>query len=327
VAHLEDSFGRRFSYLRLSITDACNFSCSYCLPSGYPKSALRTEPLTLDEVRRLVRAFVALGTRKVRLTGGEPTLRRDLLALCQAVRSNPGVERLALSTNGYRLKDLAGDLRLVGVDAINVSIDSLDPARFEGITGGWKLAPILEGIERALVLQFSSVKINAVLLKEHAAEELERFLGYLRHTPVSLRLIELMPTAQNRGTFEQSHVKSDFLAQRILAEGWRQIPRGPTDGPAIEFRHPGYAGRIGIIAPYSDHFCESCNRLRVTSQGDLRLCLFAEGNAPLRDLLQRDAQQQELQERLLRLVGKKEISHFLSENRTGDNRSFSVMGG
>jgi cyclic pyranopterin phosphate synthase len=263
--------------------------------------------------------------RKIRLTGGEPTLRRDLLQICEAIKEVPGVEHLALSTNGYRLRELAPELRLAGVDSINVSVDSLNPERFREITGGWALAPILEGVEKSLTLGFRSIKLNAVLLK--TANEIEPFLEYIRSRPISVRFIELMPTQANRQLFERDHVRSDHLARRLLEEGWRQQPRGPVDGPALEFSHSRYVGRIGVIAPYSDHFCQNCNRLRVTSQGALRLCLFSDGNASLRDLLQGDDQLQELQARVLALLQRKEISHDLPEGRTGDNRTFSAMGG
>jgi cyclic pyranopterin phosphate synthase len=325
VHKLEDTFGRRFAYLRLSLTDACNFKCGYCLPQGYQKDPAADSALGLPEVLRLVRAFAALGMRKIRLTGGEPTLRRDLLQICEAIKGVSGVEHLALSTNGYRLRELAPELRLAGVDSINVSVDSLDPDRFREITGGWGLAPILEGIERCLAQGFRSIKLNAVLLK--TASELELFLEYIRSRPISVRFIELMPTQANRELFERSHVRSDFVARRLVDEGWRQQPRGATDGPAFEFAHSRYVGRIGVIAPYSDHFCQNCNRLRVTSQGALRLCLFSEGNASLRDLLQHDGQLQELQARVVALLQRKEISHYLPEGRTGDNRTFSAMGG
>ena len=324
---LRDTFGRRFGYLRLSITDACNFKCTYCLPGGYQKPEGAEAPLTLPEITRLARAFAGLGMTKLRLTGGEPTLRRDLLSIIDSLATIEGIETLALSTNGYRLAELAPQLRLAGVSALNVSIDSLDGARFAEITGGWKLGPILEGIDRALDLQFRSVKINAVLMRQTASQEVDRFLEYLRTRPIAVRFIELMPTRSTSQVFESEHIRSDFLARRLIEEGWKQSPRGPVDGPAIEFSHPRYAGRIGLISPYSDHFCESCNRLRVTSQGALRLCLFAEGNHSLRPLLQADGQIHELQDRIQELVSRKEVSHYLPAGRTGDNHTFSAIGG
>lgn len=324
---LRDTFGRRFGYLRLSITDACNFSCSYCLPGGYQKQGGAKPPLTLPEITRLARAFAGLGMSKIRLTGGEPTLRRDLLTIIDALSSIEGIQTVALSTNGYRLRELAPGLKLAGVGALNVSVDSLDEKRFFEITGGWELATVLSGIDRALELQFASVKINAVLMRGSAEREVRRFIEFVRTRPVAVRFIELMPTRSTAAFFEAEHLRSDFLARTLIEEGWRQSPRGPVDGPALEFTHPHHAGRIGVIAPYSDHFCESCNRLRVTSQGALRLCLFAEGNHDLRPLLQSDAQIGELHELLHSLVARKEVSHFLPAGRTGDNHTFSAIGG
>ncbi len=324
---LRDTFGRRFGYLRLSITDACNFKCTYCLPGGYQKPVDAESPLSLPEITRLARAFAGLGMTKLRLTGGEPTLRRDLLSIIDSLAGIEGIETLALSTNGYRLRELAPELRLAGVGALNVSIDSLDEARFATLTGGWELAPILDGLERALSLRFGSIKINAVLMRKTAAREVERFLEYIRARPISVRFIELMPTRSTSELFASEHIRSDFLARRLIEEGWKQTPRGPVDGPALEFTNPRYAGRIGLISPYSDHFCESCNRLRVTSQGALRLCLFAEGNHSLRPLLQADGQIAELQHQIQELVSRKEVSHYLPAGRTGDNHTFSAIGG
>lgn len=324
---LQDSFGRRFPYLRLSVTDACNFRCSYCLPQGYPGSAKADPILTLAEIRNLVTAFAELGTWKVRITGGEPTLRRDLPEMIAMIRGITGIRKIGLSTNGHRLKFQARELLRAGVSQLNVSIDSLDAGRFARITGSDRLPEILEGIQVALDAGSASVKVNAVLLGSEGLEELPRFLSWIRDQPITVRFIELMPTALNQVTFRRDHLKADLLRSRLESAGWRARARGEDDGPAIEFLHPDYRGRVGLIAPYSTDFCGSCNRLRVTSRGALQLCLFAEGTHSLRPLLQRSSQKEELKARVAALLDRKEVSHYLPEGRYGNNQTFSAIGG
>jgi cyclic pyranopterin phosphate synthase len=324
---LSDLHGRRFSYLRLSVTDLCNFRCAYCLPNGYRKPANAAEPLSVAEITNLVGAFAELGTWKVRVTGGEPTLRDDLPKIIRAVIGTPGIRKVGVSTNGHRLKENARVFKLLGVSALNVSVDSLDPVRFREITGRDTLPEILEGIEVALGLGFSSVKVNAVLMKDLNDGALDSFLDYVRERPIAARFIELMPTGTNQEHFTARHVRADDIVQSLLERGWTAEERNEADGPAREFRHPAYAGRIGIIAPYSKDFCASCNRLRVSSQGGLQLCLFGEGRHPLRHLLQSAGQREELKDEIRNLLGQKKISHYLKDGNYGSNQTFSTIGG
>lgn len=323
---LQDGFGRRFHYLRLSVTDACNFRCFYCLPNGYARPEGQAEPLSEAELLRLVRGFAPLGIQKVRLTGGEPTLRRDLLSVAQGIHQIPGIERLALSTNGYRLKPLARGLLDAGIRGLNVSVNSLSRTTYRQITGQDKLPAVLEGIEEALALGFPSVKVNVVLLKGINDHEVGDFFTWARNTPLHIRFIELMPTELNQGA--QAHrLASDSVLNRLLEEGWLRQERRVDDGPAVEFRHPTARGSVGYIAPYDRSFCSNCNRLRVTSQGLLRLCLFGASGVSLRPLLQSDEQQMALKMRIQQLLSGKSISHRLNEGVVGETASFSVMGG
>ncbi|MBC7466975.1 MAG: GTP 3',8-cyclase MoaA [Bdellovibrio sp.] len=324
---LQDSFGRRFSYLRLSVTDACNFKCVYCLPNGYKKPDHEQGPLSIHEIKNLVTTFAEMGTIKIRLTGGEPTLRNDFLDIVSTVAAVPGIQQVAVSTNGFRLKQLAKPFRENGVTAINVSIDTLDQKKFSEITGSNQLPAILEGIEAALAAGFPEVKINAVLMNGLNEDSLANFLAWIKDKPVAVRFIELMPTGQNKEFFANRHVQSKALIDDLTSGGWNVKQRGSVDGPAQEYTHPDYVGRMGIIAPYAKDFCSTCNRLRVTSQGGLRMCLFGEGNHPLRDLLQDSSQKEDLKLRLISLLQKKEISHYLPEGRYGNNNTFSSMGG
>jgi cyclic pyranopterin phosphate synthase len=289
---LKDSFGRKFPYLRLSVTEVCNFRCTYCLPNGYQKT--ERDFLTLPEITRLATAFAELGTHKIRLTGGEPTVRRDLIEIAHAVSNIPGIRTVALTTNGYNLKENARAFRDAGINALNVSVDSLDSERFHAITGQDKLTHVLEGIEAAKAAGFTNIKINSVLLKEVTDHTLPEFLAWIQREALSVRFIELMQTGENLAFFKQHHISANVIIQQLLEHGFVPELRKPDSGPAQEFTHPDYAGKIGIIAPYSKDFCKSCNRLRVTSRGKLMLCLFGEGGYDLRPYLQADDQREEL---------------------------------
>jgi cyclic pyranopterin phosphate synthase len=322
---LADSFGRTFHYLRLSVEDACDYRCLYCLPSGYRKEEPEP-PLSVDEIRRLVAAFAGMGFWKVRLTGGEPTVRRDIVEIASAVARTPGVRRTALSTNGARLSALAAPLAAAGVSAVNVSVDSLDRARFAEITGRDDLPKVLDGVARALDLGLT-VKVNAVLMKGLNDGEFARFVDLARERPIGVRFIELMPTADNIDFFSARRLKAESLTGWLAENGWTESPRAEADGPARRFSKPGHAGSVGVIAPYAKDFCASCNRLRVTSRGRLRLCLFAEGEHSLRPLLRSDSQLAELQNCVRSLLGRKDPSHYLPEGRLGDTRHFAAIGG
>jgi cyclic pyranopterin phosphate synthase len=322
---LVDGFGRSFHYLRLSVEDACNFRCRYCLPHGYRKT--EADPaLSVAEIGRLTRAFAEIGFWKVRLTGGEPTVRRDIVEIAATVARTPGVRRVALSTNGYRLLELAAHLKAAGVSAVNVSVDSLNAPRFAELTGKDSLADVLAGIDRSLELGLET-KINAVLMKGLNDNEFGEFVELARERPLSVRFIELMPVTDNMGFFTRRHLKAEGLVAWLGENGWAERTRQDGDGPARAFHKSGYQGSVGVIAPYAKDFCGSCNRLRVTSRGRLRLCLFSEGENSLRDLLQNDAQAPELQARVKTLLGLKEVSHYLPEGKSGDARHFAMMGG
>lgn len=324
---LADSHGRRFRYLRLSVTDACNFRCVYCLPNGYRKPAGAQAPLGVSEIRNLVSGFAAMGFWKVRLTGGEPTLRRDIVEIAHEISSIPGIRKVALTTNGYRLAQLAGPLRAAGVNALNVSIDSLNAERFRKITGQNRLHDVLKGIDAAFSSGFSAIKVNAVLMKGHNDLDLDSYLEWIRRAPISVRFIELMRTGDNRKLFEGRHLSAGTIQLKLLAWGWSMRHRSEGDGPAVEFEHPEYVGRIGLIAPYSRDFCRSCNRLRVSSQGDLRLCLFGEEGHPLRHLLRFEHQRDELIAAVRELIGEKAAAHYLHDGKYGNTQDFAAIGG
>ncbi|MDO6683580.1 MULTISPECIES: GTP 3',8-cyclase MoaA [unclassified Oceanobacter] len=322
---LSDRYGRRFSYLRLSITDVCNFRCHYCLPDGYQKTD-QPEPLTLAEMTPLLQTFAHLGTRKIRITGGEPSVRKDLTDIISLAAQTPGIEQVALTTNGYRLADQVDDWQQAGLQRLNLSIDSLDPQQFAAITGYSHLDRIMAGLERALSLGLD-VKINAVLLRGFNSERLQQFLDWIKHTPVTLRFIELMETGDHPVFFAEHHVSGESIRQQLRDTGWQVAMRHQHDGPAEEFSHPDYRGKLGLIMPYSKDFCSSCNRLRISSLGKLHLCLFGEQGYDIRSLLQPGVDPELLVAELEQRLGLKDETHYLQSGNTGATRHFAMLGG
>lgn len=324
---LVDKFNRSFPYLRLSITEVCNFSCSYCLPNGYQKTGNENSFLTQEEIKRLVNAFVELGVWKIRITGGEPTIRKDFTDIAKMIGDMGDVTKLAFTTNGYKLKENAQKWRDAGLNAVNISIDSFNAKRFHDLTGHNRMHEVREGIEKAVEVGFEDVKINVVLLKGVNDDELGSYLDYVKDMPVSVRYIELMQTGDNLTYFKKFHQPADHIKDQLIEKGWVENIRSVGSGPAVNFTHADYKGSIGLIAPYSKDFCTGCNRLRVTSMGDLRLCLFGNFGIPLRHMLQSDDQKENLKAAIGKQLDYKASSHFLQDGNTGIMTNLSSTGG
>lgn len=330
---LADHHGRQFKYLRLSVTEKCNFRCSYCLPNGYsPKhNSLNQNStnsfLSLNEINNLVQVFSDLGVEKIRLTGGEPTLRSDIVSIVETIKDHSPVKTVALTTNGFRLNSILCDLKLAGLDALNISLDSLNQQKFNSLTGSDLKDQILKTIEQAIKLNFSKIKINCVLLKDINDIEFLDFLQFVKNKPVSVRFIELMQTNDNSIFFKKHHMSVSSLQNVLMQMGWEKLSSVITDGPAQEYQHPEYMGRIGVISPYSKNFCQNCNRLRISATGRLRLCLFGQGDFELRPYLQDKSQFFELQEKIFSVLPIKKAAHQLHENIFGDMSSLSTIGG
>lgn len=322
---LQDNFGRRFYYLRLSITDVCNFRCNYCLPDGYECDHDR-DFLSLAEIKRLATGFASMGTEKIRITGGEPALRKDLPDIIQACKQTNGIKTVAITSNGFKLAEHLPTWVDSGLDALNVSIDSFDPRQFQAITGKDKLDEILSGIDNGLSSGFTNIKINTVLMREYNAHDLNSFFNYVKDKPVSLRFIELMQTGDNKDFYQQQHVSGQHIKNQLLANGWLPTIRHKAAGPAEVYAHPDYQGTIGLIMPYAKDFCDTCNRLRVSSLGKLHLCLFADEGLTLKEQLQID-DPLPLQRRIMSLLNDKQATHFLNEGFTGATKHLSMLGG
>jgi len=323
---LIDPHGRQFPYLRLSLTDVCNFSCDYCLPDGY-KCNGEKDFLSLSEIKNISHAFAELGTNKIRLTGGEPTLRKDFVQCLETISQTNGIEQIALTTNGYKLSKNLKSWVASGLTHLNVSVDTLDARLFKSLTGHNRLSEILDGVDLALTLPLKKVKLNAVLLKNVNSHQFDNYAEMLRTRQMSIRFIELMQTGDNSDYFQKFHIGAQILKNYLFTKGWTEKLREKSSGPAIEYIHPKYEGSFGVIAPYDKDFCDSCNRLRISSNGEFHLCLFGEQGFSIRDLLQSDSQREVLKSQLRELLTHKRKQHFLHDNDTGVRANLSTIGG
>lgn len=327
VSGLIDRFQRQYTYLRLSVTDVCNFRCNYCLPNGYQPPSHKQTFLKVDEIQRIAKAFANLGTEKIRITGGEPTLRKDFAEIAHTLSQTAGIRKVALTTNGYRMERDVELWQQAGITDINVSVDSLDTRQFQLITGENKLQSILSGIDRAFEIGYKKIKVNAVLMKQYTAHELDNFLAWIKDKPIQMRFIELMETGEMDSFFKEQHLSGQSVMERLFREGWQLQPKAISDGPAKVLSHPDYKGEIGLIMPYEKNFCASCNRLRVSALGKLHLCLFGEEGIDIRDLLQSDDQQLQLETRLKSALQGKREHHYLHIGDSGVRNNLSSIGG
>ena len=322
---LTDGFSRRLTYLRLSITDFCNFRCEYCLPNGY-QGKRPDDELSVPEIATLIRGFAQVGTKKVRITGGEPSIRRDIVDIIKTVKQTKGIETVAMTSNGYKLGKHLASWQAAGLDQLNISMDSFDAATFHKMTGFNTLPQLLADMDELLETTDIKLKINSILMAETAFENLLQAIDYVKDRAVTYRFIEFMQTSDNSDLFFAQHAQSDTIIDYLLAHGWQPNERGHADGPAVEYSHPDYVGRIGMIAPYAAHFCDTCNRLRVSSQGKVHLCLFDQGNYDIRPHLQQD-DVAGLVNTLHSFMPIKPEHHHLHDANSGIMHNLSIIGG
>ena len=277
---MNDRFGRTITYLRLSLTERCMLKCAYCRAGEgiCPKKG----ELSRDEFLRVVRAFAAVGVKKVRLTGGEPMLRRDLIPIISGIRAIDGICEITMTTNGQHLVGQCRALREAGLDRLNISVDSLQPERYTAITGGGSLALVLAGIEEAFAAGFSSLKLNVVLLRGQNDDETADFIALTKDRPISVRFIEYMPL----GETDQASLR--VTGAELLKKHPQLVPVEPAypGQPARDYQMPGYVGRVGLIDPMSHRFCADCNRVRVMSDGMIRPCLGSNEEFSLKEALE-----------------------------------------
>lgn len=327
LTRLIDPFKRQIEYVRLSVTDRCDFRCAYCMPKAFKDFAEPEHWLTFDEIERVVQAFGELGVRRIRITGGEPLVRRNLAMLAGRLSCLSGIEDLSLSTNASQLARHARALKQGGVSRINVSLDSLDPHRFRSITQHGKLAKVIQGLMAAKTVGFNPIKINMVAMKGVNDDEIEAMVEFCIEHGFTLRLIETMPM----GSAGQDAARQYLDLQSVknsLAKKFDLISTVmPGGGPARYVQVKGTALKIGFITPISQHFCETCNRVRLSVDGTLYLCLGQENRFELRPLLRRGISNEGLKEAIVEAIALKPERHEFRERPEQVVRFMSVTGG
>lgn len=316
---LIDPFQRKIDYLRISVTDKCNYRCSYCMPEqGVHPEGNHTEYLSYDEIARLARLFAEMGVWKVRLTGGEPLVRKNLHELAEKISAIDGIRDIALSTNAEKLAGYAERLKQAGITRTNVSFDSLDPVKFERITRGGNLAKVIEGIDSAIAVGMTPVKLNMVVMKQTNFDEIPAMLDFAIEKGVYLRFIETMPIGSAGISVMDEHVSAEKILARVkahLGADLTPVVDGIEAGPARVFKVAGTETKIGVISAVSQHFCETCNRVRLTARGILALCLGQEDSVDLRAPLRAGASDDEMKAIILSAIAKKPEKHHFNENR------------
>ncbi|MDO5026440.1 MAG: GTP 3',8-cyclase MoaA [Tissierellia bacterium] len=316
---MRDNFQREINYLRVSITDFCNFRCSYCMPKQGVEVKRREDILSLEEIYHVIHTFVEKGVNKVRLTGGEPLLRKNIIGLIESISKIKKIEDFAMTTNGFLLKDYAQDLKNAGLDRVNISLDTLDPRKFEKITTYDGFDRVWEGLEEALSAGLG-VKINTVLMKGINDDEIESLASLTHKYPIDVRFIELMPIGQTKEFSRKHFLSCDYVLNLLdLQEEKRDDPHSP----ACHYRLRGAMGRVGLIRPMSRHFCQECNRLRLTSDGRIKPCLHSDYTLDLKEAIRRGEDIRPIIDRSLEV---KPQRHHILEGQT-IKESMSGIGG
>jgi cyclic pyranopterin phosphate synthase len=315
----------------VSVTDRCNFRCFYCLPHGSPEEAAPKEQLlTYEEIERAVELFVSLGVEKVRITGGEPMLRRDIETLIAKLARVPGMKDLALTTNGFNLAERAAGLKAAGLDRVTVSLDSLRRASFTEMTGVDMLSRVLEGIRAARRVGLTPVKVNAVIVRGHNETEVGDMAAFAREQGVHVRFIEYMPLDSGHG-WSRERVVSGAEIRAAINERFLLVARRGERGSETATRYrfaDGSPGEIGIIAPVTEPFCGACSRVRLTADGQIRTCLFSKVEHSLRDVMRSGAPREELADYVRAVVNQKEPRHYINETHFEQPaRTMSLIGG
>lgn len=325
---MKDKIGRKIEYLRISITDRCNLRCIYCMPESGIQLMESSELLTFDEIERVVKACASLGVSKIRITGGEPLVRKDVAALVSKIKSVEGIEEVSMTTNGIFLSEQLSELVAAGLNRINISLDTLHSDRYFEITRGGDLNKVLSAVEGSLKAGLTT-KLNTVIIRDFNYDEIMDFVRITETMPVNVRFIELMPLGQGKdyksvGTEE---VKKIILEQRKL-ELYNQVK---GYGPAVYYKTEKGKGSIGFISPLSHEFCDSCNRIRLTAEGFLKLCLHWKLGINLKEVLRKGCSQKELIEIIEKAVREKPSHHEFMKNNDDksefDTRKMVQIGG
>ena len=323
---MQDQYQRQIDYLRISVTDRCNLRCKYCMPADGVEWISHESILSFEEILRLMKISTQLGFRRFRITGGEPLVRKGILNFLQEGARLPGVEDLMLTTNGMLLPDMAFDLKAAGVQRVNISLDTMDSDHFSDITRGGDVSRVLKGIFQSLEAGLNPVKINVVVVRGFNTEELPNFLALAREYPLHVRFIELMPigiSSEHRADFVPIAEMKELLG---IEEYVRTLSiRG--GGPAEYFCPSGFKGSIGFISAMSRHFCDTCNRARLTADGKLRPCLHSKHEVDLREALRNGSPDTDILELFAQAVWHKPAEHHMNDEALQGLRVMSQIGG
>jgi len=310
----KDNYLRSIDYLRVSITDKCNFRCVYCMPEEGIQLKNHHEILRLEEFLRIIKVAAGLGVKKIRLTGGEPLVRKGVVDFISKIKEIPGIEDIALTTNGALLADMAGALKKAGLNRINISLDTLVEEKFTQITRVGSLATVMKGIEKALAVGFEPVKLNVVVIAGFNFDEVLNFVALTKDKPLHVRFIELMPIGETDEWDKKKYISAGEILDIVKQEYQVVNSTGIKGaGPAKYMSIPGHLGSIGFITAMSNHFCNQCNRMRLTSEGKLRPCLHGDQELDLKALLRSNCSDQQLAKVIVKAIKEKPLQHRLKE--------------
>jgi len=318
---LKDNFNRKIEYLRISVTDLCNSRCKYCMPPEGVEFKSHDEILSFEEITNIVSVFAKLGIKKIRLTGGEPLVRRDIVDLVRKISNIKGINEVALTTNGLLLKKYAKQLKEAGLDRVNISIDSLDKEKYSLITRRSNLKDVFEGIEEAKKVGLEPIKLNTVLIKDFNDNEIEDLVNLTKDNNYDLRFIELMTIGDTSNWSRDRYLSNEIVLEKM--KDLKPITKINKSSPADYYQIPGYKGRVGLINPISCRFCSNCNRVRLTSTGNLKLCLHSDIEYNIRKYAY---DKEKLEEKLLEIIKEKPEEHKLNQGIVIKKNMFQIGG-
>lgn len=323
---LTDKYGRTIEYVRLSVTDRCDLRCNYCMPEGFKDFKVPEDWLSFDEIERVIRIFAELGTKRIRITGGEPLVRKNLPELAARLATIPGIDDLSLSSNATRLQKQAAPLKQAGISRINISLDTLRADRFKEITGG-KIEKVLNGLMAAKEAGFQPVKINMVIMRDVNDDEVEDMVQFCIEHDFTLRFIETMPMGDTGRSASLQYMPLSEIHDRLAKKYTLVKANMNGGGPARYVRVEGTELRIGFITPMSQHFCDTCNRVRLSVDGTLYLCLGQEESYPLRHHLRAGITDEELKQHIQKAIDLKPEKHEFNNKPEKLVRFMSMTGG
>lgn len=318
---LFDSYGRRLNYLRISVTDLCNLRCMYCMPQEGIQKLAHHEVMTLEELLEVAGALVELGIDKIRITGGEPLVRKGIVSLIKELSQYDGLREIAMTTNGILLGRYAEELKAAGLKRVNISVDTLDPEKYEKITRGGNLEMVLEGIKEAQRVGLRPIKLNTVLIGGFNDDEIEKFVALTADNNIDVRFIELMPIGQASGWSVEKFISNAEVLRKVPS--LEKIESNDISSPAEYYRIPGALGRVGLINPITCKFCENCNRIRLTSDGKLKLCLHSDREVDLAETLGSGG---DIKDTILKEIKNKPKEHKLEDGEYTKRDMFKIGG-